>query len=163
VAQVVTIRRAERSVIVIIAAIPPPDTTPKDPALHGPATTRPAAGPGHFRGNFSRFLAAKRFVSATSNMKASASEVLHQRVQRIHDGRTRFGSQVRVDWSCPGAAMSEILLNDAEVHSGFQSMSRIRMSKTVNVGRFGDARRIEGAFELLLQAAVGQGESARPA
>ena len=94
-------------------------------------------------------------MSATSNTRTPASEVLHQCVQRVHDGRTHFGSQVRIDLSGPRAAMPEILLDVAEIHSGFQQMCRIGMSKTVNVSPFRDAGRRQSAFERLLQTGGG--------
>ena len=101
-------------------------------------------------------------ISATSNTRTSASEVLHQLIERVHHGRSRFGGQVRVDLSCPRTAMPEVFLNDAQVHAHFQQMRRVRMSKTVNMGAFGDACGGNSAFESFLQAAIGQ-RTDRPA
>src|SRR6059036_190852 len=95
-------------------------------------------------------------MSATSNTRTSESEVLHEFVQRIHHVCARFGSQMRVDLSCPRAAMPKVFLDDAQIHSGFQQMRRVRMSKRMNVGAFGDARSAKGALEGLLQAAGSQ-------
>src|SRR3989449_9155407 len=95
-------------------------------------------------------------ISATSNTRPPASEVLHQLIERVHHGRSCFGGQVRVDLSCPRTAMPEVFLNDAEVHAYFQQMCCVRMSKTVNMGAFGDSCGGNSAFESFLQAAIGQ-------
>src|SRR5438552_14296673 len=89
-------------------------------------------------------------------MRTSDSEVLHQLIERVHHGCSRFGGQVRVDLSCPRTAMPEVFLDDAQVHAHFQQMRRVRMSKTVNVSAFGNARGIDRALESLLQAAVAE-------
>src|SRR5438874_5978455 len=94
-------------------------------------------------------------ISATSNMRTSDSEVLHQLIERVHHGCSRFGGQVRVDLSSPRTAMPEVFLNDAQVHAHFQQMRRVRMSQTVNMGAFGDACGGNSAFESFLQAASG--------
>src|SRR5437899_4342599 len=95
-------------------------------------------------------------------MRTSDSEVLHQLIERVHHGCSRFGGQVRVDLSCPRTAMPEVFLNDAQVDAHFQQMGCVRMSKTVNMGAFGDACGGNSAFESFLQAAIGQ-RTDRPA
>src|SRR2546426_2154309 len=101
-------------------------------------------------------------IPATSNTRPPASEVLHQLIERVHHGCSRFGGQVRVDLSCPRTAMPEVFLNDAQVHAHFQQMRRVRMAKTVNMGACGDACGGNSALESFLQAAIGQ-RTDRPA
>src|SRR5437667_5321281 len=100
-------------------------------------------------------------ISATSNTRTSASEVLHQLIERVHHGGSRFSGQVRVDLSCPRTAMPKVFLNDAQVHAHFQQMRRVRMAKTVDMGAFRDAGGGNSAFESFLQAAISQ-RSDRP-
>ena len=63
---------------------------------------------------------APRMLRATSGMKTLGSEVLHEFIERIGQRVANFSRQMGVDLRCPRAAVTQILLNDAEVDSGFQ-------------------------------------------
>ena len=93
-------------------------------------------------------------MSATSNMKTPESEVVHELVERIGQCVVNFPRQMRVQLSGARTAMTQVLLNDAEVHPGFQQMSGVRMSKGVDVRTFGDAREFQRALKCLLQTTI---------
>ena len=48
------------------------------------------------------------------------SEVVHQLVQGGSQGRSNFAREMRVDLRRPRTAMAERVLDDPEIHAGFQ-------------------------------------------
>ena len=59
------------------------------------------------------------------------SETVHQLVERIGESGLDLPRQMRVDLRGAGAAMTEGLLNDSQVHAGFQQVGRVRMPQRI--------------------------------
>ena len=93
-------------------------------------------------------------MSATSSMRASGSEALHELVERIGQSRSNLRSEMGVDLRAAGTAMSEILLNDAQIDACFQQMSGVRMPQRVYVRIFADPGRLTGAVKRLSQSGL---------
>ncbi len=53
-------------------------------------------------------------------MKTPDSEVFHEFIERIGQRIANLTRKMRVQLRCPRAGVTQILLNDAEVDSGFE-------------------------------------------
>ena len=71
-------------------------------------------------------------------------EVFHEFIQWMDHRIARLLCQMRVDLSCPRAAVPEALLNDAEVHAHFQQMRGVRVPERMNMSAFWRCRRARG-------------------
>ena len=88
-------------------------------------------------------------MSATSNMRASGSEAVHQLVERIGQSGSNLRSEMGIDLSAPRTAMAEILLNDAQIDSGAQQMRRVGVAQRVDVRLFMHAGSFAGVAKRL--------------
>ena len=59
-----------------------------------------------------------------------SAETVDEVRERIGERGAHLLGQVRVDLRRPGAAVPEDLLNDPQIHPGFQEMRRERMAST---------------------------------
>ena len=78
-------------------------------------------------------------ISATSNTRTSASEVLHQFIERIGQCAADLRRQMRVDLRRARTAMAQAVLDEPQVDAGFQKMSRVRMPQGMHMRGLGHA------------------------
>lgn len=86
-------------------------------------------------------------MPATSSMRASGSEVLHELIERIRQSGPNLRGQMRVNLRAARTAVSEILLNDPQIDACLQQMSGIGMPQRMNVSIFADTRGFAGAMK----------------
>src|SRR5712692_3436946 len=99
----------------------------------------------------------RRKMSATSSMRTSGkgSEALHELVERVGQGSPHLARQMGVDLGGAGAAVTEVLLDEAQVDAGLEQVGGVGMAQSVNVRPFDDSTVLQRAPESTLQAAAG--------
>jgi len=90
-------------------------------------------------------------MSATSHMRTSGSEAVHELVERIGQSGSNLRSEMGVDLGAPRTAMAEILLNDAQIDTRAQQMRRVGVAQGVDVSLFMHAGSFAGAVKRLSQ------------
>jgi len=84
-----------------------------------------------------------------------SSDALHELVERIGQGGLDLPRQMGVELRRAGAAVPEVLLEDAGVHPHFQQMRRVGMAQRVDMGPLGDPGPRHRPPERALQTAPG--------
>ena len=88
---------------------------------------------------------------ATSNMRTSESEVLHEFIERVDLGGPHLLSEMGIDRGRFRAAVPEIVLNQTQMNAGFHQVCRVGMTQRVHVSAFRNARLFQCAIEGALQ------------